>query len=152
MEHFPRPLTREESDELVDRIEAGFESRGFGIWAVEAREGGELLGFTGLAVPSFEAPFMPAVEVGWRLARPAWGHGYATEGARAALEFGFGEAGLEEIVSLTTLGNLRSWAVMERLGMRRDPADDFEHPALAEGDPLRRHVLYRLRKADLPPR
>jgi ribosomal-protein-alanine N-acetyltransferase len=152
MEHFPRALTREESDELVDRIEAGFESRGFGLWAVDVREGGEFIGFIGLAVPSFEAHFMPAVEVGWRLACPAWGYGYATEGARAALEFGIGEAGLEEIVSLTTPGNRRSWAVMERLGMRRDPADDFEHPNLVEEDPLRRHVLYRLRKGDLPPR
>jgi RimJ/RimL family protein N-acetyltransferase len=152
MEHFPRPLRAEESDELVERIESGFEQRNFGLWAVEVRKSGEFIGFTGLAVPSFEAHFMPAVEVGWRLARPAWGHGYATEGARAALEFGFGEVGLEEIVSLTTPGNRRSWAVMERLGMRRDPADDFEHPALPEGEPLRRHVLYRLGKDDLPPR
>lgn len=148
MEHFPRVLTREESDELVDRIEAGFESRGFGLWAVDVRESGGFIGFVGLAVPSFEAHFTPAVEVGWRLARSAWGHGYATEGALAALEFGFGTAGLEEIVSLTTPDNKRSWAVMERLGMRREPADDFEHPAM--GDPLRHHVLYRLRKGDLP--
>jgi ribosomal-protein-alanine N-acetyltransferase len=152
MEHFPRPLTKEESDELIERIEAGFGQCGFGLWAVEVRSSGELAGFTGLAVPPFEAHFMPAVEVGWRLARPAWGHGYATEAARAALEFGFGEAGLGEVVSLTTAGNRRSRAVMERLGMTRDPGDDFEHPALAEGDPLRRHVLYRLRKGDLPTR
>lgn len=148
MEHLSRGLRREESDELVDRIEAGFGARGFGLWAVEVRASGGFIGFIGLAVPSFEAHFMPAIEVGWRLARPAWGHGYATEGARAALGFGFGEAGLEEIVALTTPGNRRSRAVMERLGMRCDPADDFEHPALPEGDPLRSHVLYRLRRGD----
>ncbi len=147
MEHFPRPLTREESDELVDRIEAGFESRGFGLWAVDVQKSGEFIGFTGLAVPSFGAHFTPAVEVGWRLARSAWGNGYATEAGRAALAFGFEEAGLSEIVSLTSVGNLRSRAVMERLGMTRDPADDFDHPLLSERDPLRRHVLYRCARA-----
>ncbi len=139
------PLTRAESDDLVARIEADFERRGFGLWALERREGGELLGFAGLSVPSFEAHFTPAVEVGWRLARPAWGHGYATEAGRAALAFGFGQIELGEIVSMTAVGNLRSRAVMERLGMSRDPADDFEHPNLPLGDPLRPHVLYRAR-------
>ena len=104
---------------------------------------GEFVGFTGLAVPSFEAPFTPAVEVGWRLARPAWGHGYATEAARASLAYGFGELGLEEVVSFTSVGNARSRAVMERLGMTHDRAGDFQHPLLAPGDPLRPHVLYR---------
>jgi ribosomal-protein-alanine N-acetyltransferase len=97
-----------------------------------------------LAVPAFEAAFTPCVEVGWRLARPAWSQGYATEGARAALRFGFDVAGLDEIVSFTTVENARSRAVMARLGMTRDPADDFEHPRLPVGDPLRPHVLYRL--------
>lgn len=143
MEHFPAPLGRAESDELVDSIEAGFERDGFGLWAVELRKGSGLIGFTGLAVPSFEAPFTPAVEVGWRLARPAWGHGYATEAARASLDFGFEQRDLPEIVSFTSVGNRRSRAVMERLGMTRNPGDDFEHPLIRDGDPLRRHVLYR---------
>jgi ribosomal-protein-alanine N-acetyltransferase len=144
MEFFPAPLTRTESDALVDSIEAHFERHGFGLWALEVKESGEFAGFTGLAVPSFEAPFTPAVEVGWRLARSAWGHGYATEAARASLAFGFERLGLEEVVSFTTVGNSRSRAVMERLGMSHDPADDFEHPLVAVGDPLRPHVLYRL--------
>ena len=143
MEFFPAPLSREESDALVEAIEAGFERHGFGLWALEAREGGELLGFTGLAVPGFEAHFTPAIEIGWRLARPAWGHGYATEAARAALEFGFEGADLDEVVSFAAAGNLRSRAVMERLEMRHDPADDFDHPSLPSGHPLQHHVLYR---------
>lgn len=144
MEFFPAPLSREQSDALVERIEAGFDRDGYGLWALEVRASGELIGFTGLAVPGFEAPFTPAVEVGWRLARPAWGHGYATEAGRAALSFGFERIGLDEIVSLTSRDNGRSRAVMERLGMSHDPADDFEHPAIPPGDPLRGHVLYRL--------
>jgi RimJ/RimL family protein N-acetyltransferase len=148
MEHFPAPLSRAQSDELIEAIEAGFEVNGFGLWALELRESGEFIGFTGLAVPAFEAHFTPAVEVGWRLARSAWGNGYATEAARAALAFGFEEAGLDEIVSFTTAGNRRSLAVMERLGMSHDPADDFDHPGLPAGHPQRPHVLCRLK----PPR
>lgn len=148
MEHFPAPLSRAQSDDLIEAIEAGFEVNGFGLWALELRESGEFIGFTGLAVPSFEAHFTPAVEVGWRLARSAWGRGYATEAARAALAFGFEQAGLDEIVSLTTVGNRRSRAVMERLGMTHDPAGDFDHPGIPVGHPQRRHVLYRL----APPR
>jgi RimJ/RimL family protein N-acetyltransferase len=144
MEHFPAVLTRRQSDELVEKIEAGFEANGFGLWALEVRESGEFIGFAGLSVPGFEAHFTPAVEVGWRLARSAWGSGYATEAARAALRFGFEEAGLEEVVSFTTVDNDRSRAVMERLGMSRDPGDDFDHPGLPVGHPQRPHVLYRL--------
>jgi len=144
MEFFPAPLSREESDALITRIEAGFDRHGFGLWALEVRETGQLIGFTGLAPPEFEAHFTPAVEVGWRLAAPAWGRGYATEAARAAIAFGFERAGLEEIVSMTSALNERSRAVMERLGMSRDPADDFDHPGIPAGHPLRRHVLYRL--------
>ena len=144
MEFFPAPLSREESDALITRIEAGFDRHGFGLWALEVRETGEFIGFTGLAPPEFEAHFTPAVEVGWRLAAPAWGRGYATEAARAAIAFGFERAGLEEIVSMTSVLNERSRAVMERLGMSRDPADDFDHPGIPAGHPLRRHVLYRL--------
>lgn len=146
MEYFPATLTRAESDELAARNRAHFRERGYGWWALEAAEAGGFIGFTGLWVPSFSAPFTPCVEVGWRLARNAWGRGYATEAARAALEFGFGELGLDEIVSFTVPGNRRSRAVMERLGMARDPRDDFDYPRLPEGDPLQRHVLYRLRR------
>jgi ribosomal-protein-alanine N-acetyltransferase len=143
MRYFPSTMSREESDALVDRIEVDFEQFGFGAWALEVRANGELIGFTGLAVPRFDAPFVPAVEVGWRLARSAWGKGYASEAARAALAEGFDTYGLEEIVSFTYEGNLRSRAVMERLGMSCDPADGFEHPGLP-GHRLSHHVLYRL--------
>ena len=142
------PMTTADSDALIDRIEAGFEINGFGLWAVEVTATGEFIGFTGLSRPRFDAPFMPAVEVGWRLARSAWGHGYATEAARAALAHGFGPGDLDEIVSFTTVTNARSRAVMDRLGMTRDPADDFDHPMLAADHPLRPHVLYRLTRAE----
>jgi RimJ/RimL family protein N-acetyltransferase len=140
------PMRRADSDALVDRIEAGFETNRFGLWAVEVTATREFVGFTGLSRPRFQAHFMPAVEVGWRLARPAWGHGYATEAARAALEYGFGPAALDEIVSFTTRTNARSRAVMDRLGMVHDETDDFDHPTLAKSDPLRPHVLYRLQR------
>jgi RimJ/RimL family protein N-acetyltransferase len=148
MEHFPGTLTRRESVELVEKIEAGFEANRFGLWALEVRASGEFIGFTGLDVPGFEADFMPAVEVGWRLGRSAWRNGYATEAARAAVSFGFEEVGLGEIVSFTTVANRRSRAVMERLGMSHDPGDDFEHPGLPPGHPQRSHVLYRLESPD----
>ena len=144
MEHFPAPLSRRESDEFVDRIRAGLAARGFGLWAVEVAGTGQFIGFTGLAVPGFDAPFMPAVEIGWRLSRPAWGHGYATEAATRVLDFAFGEAGLSEIVSFTSVPNVRSQAVMRRIGMTHDPVDDFEHPRLEEGHRLRHHVLWRM--------
>lgn len=142
--HFPALLSRDESDGVVDRIEAGFEEHGFGLWALELRGSGAFIGFTGLAVPGFEAPFAPAVEIGWRLGRPAWGQGYATEAGRAALVVGFDEIGLHEVVSFTSTANDRSRAVMRRLGMSHDVADDFDHPRLPPSSPLRRHVLYRL--------
>ena len=142
MEHFPSIPTREESDAMARRIMARIEETGWGLWAVEVAGGEPFIGFTGLAVPTFEAHFTPCTEIGWRLARGAWGKGYATEAARAALAFGFGELGLEEIVSFTAVANRRSAAVMERLGMRRD--GEFDHPRIAESSPVRRHVLYRL--------
>ena len=111
------------------------------------RETGGFIGFTGLLAATFPAPFTPTVEVGWRLARAAWGQGYATEAAEAALAVGFGDAGLEQIVSMTTPGNVRSRAVMERLGMTRDPDGDFEHPKIPAGHRLRTHLLYRLRRS-----
>jgi ribosomal-protein-alanine N-acetyltransferase len=144
MEHFPKLLDRAESDAAVARIRAHFDRRGFGLWAVEAPGVAPFVGFVGLADATFEAPFTPCVEVGWRLARAHWGRGYATEAARAALRFGFEQVGLDEILSFTAEGNARSRAVMERLGMERSPDDDFDHPALPPGHRLRRHVLYRI--------
>ena len=127
MEFFPATLTREESDALIGRIEAQFEQHGFSWCAAELRETGEFIGFIGLAVPRFEAAFTPCVEIGWRLAAEFWGRGLATEGARAIVRYAFGELGLEEIVSFTTLANVRSRRVMEKLGMTHDAADDFDH-------------------------
>jgi ribosomal-protein-alanine N-acetyltransferase len=147
MRYFRGPLDRAASDAFVDRIEAGFDEFGYGLWAVEVRETQAFIGFVGLIRQTFEAPFTPAVEVGWRLARSAWGHGYATEAARAALGYGFDEAGLDEIVSITTVTNTPSQAVMRRLGLTRDAADDFEYPLLPEGHPLRPSVLYRISRA-----
>jgi len=145
MRYFPSMLTREESDGFAELARSGIEERGWGLWAVEVVGGEPFVGFVGLNVPSFDAHFTPAVEIGWRLLRRAWGNGYATEAARAALAFGFDELGLEEVVSFTAVANEPSRRVMERLAMTHDPADDFDHPRLAEGDPLRRHVLYRVR-------
>jgi RimJ/RimL family protein N-acetyltransferase len=147
MEHFPSTLSREESDAGVARIESHFARRGFGLWAVEIPGVTPFAGFIGLSVPAFHAHFTPCVEIGWRLARPYWGRGYATEGASAALHFGFERLGLAEIVSFAVPGNMRSRRVMERIGMRQSPADDFDHPLLPVGHPLRRHVLYRLTRA-----
>lgn len=144
MELMPALLSRAEADAFADRIEAGLDERGWGLWAVEVPGHADFIGFVGLNVPSFEAHFTPCVEVGWRLARSAWGHGYASEAARAVLAFAFDSLGLDEVVSFTSVGNQRSRAVMERLGLTHDPADDFDHPRLAEGDRLRRHVLYRI--------
>jgi RimJ/RimL family protein N-acetyltransferase len=144
MEHFPATLTPDESGALIDRIEARFEEDGFGLWALEIAETGQFIGFTGLAVPGFKAHFTPAVEIGWRLTRSSWGHGYAGEAARRALTFAFDDLELAEVVSFTSHTNLRSQMVMERIGMINDPADDFDHPALDEGHPLRRHVLWRM--------
>jgi len=144
MEHFPSTLDRAESDAFADRIEAGFEARGYGLWAVEIPAQAEFIGFVGLALHDFPAHFTPAVEIGWRLARNHWGRGFATEAARTAIADGFDRIGLDEIVSFTATANVRSVAVMERLGMAHDPADDFDHPRLPVGHHLRHHVLYRL--------
>ena len=149
MSHFLAAMSREESDALVDRIEWSFDEHRFGLWAVEVRDTADFIGFTGLARQTFEAHFTPAVEVGWRLAAHAWGHGYATEAASASLDFAFGDLGLDEVVSMTATSNTRSIAVMERLGMFRDPDDDFDHPRVPEGHPLRPHVLYRIATGDL---
>jgi RimJ/RimL family protein N-acetyltransferase len=148
MEFMPRPLDRAESDALAARIRDHFARHGFGLWAVEAPGVAGFLGFVGLSVPSFHAPFMPCVEIGWRLGHEHWGRGYATEAAGAALAFGFGDLALDEIVSFTVPANQRSRRVMERLGMSRSAADDFEHPGIPEGHSLRPHVLYRLRRGE----
>jgi RimJ/RimL family protein N-acetyltransferase len=149
MEHFPKLLDRAESDAVAARIRENFDRRGFGLWAVEVPGVAEFIGFVGLSVPHFEAHFTPCVEIGWRLARDHWGFGFASESARAAVDFGFSQLELDQIVSFTVPANKRSRAVMERIGMTRTPVDDFDHPSLPDGHPLRRHVLYRLsRTAD----
>lgn len=144
-EYLPTPLSREDSNAFIDRVEAHFERHGFGLWAIEVSDDRRFAGYVGLMRPRFEAAFTPCVEVGWRLAPEHWGKGYATEGARAAIGYGFGVVGLPEILSWTVPANVRSRRVMEKLGMTRNPADDFDHPLVPEGHPLRPHVLYRIR-------
>ena len=148
MEHFPSTLTPAQSAEFVARIRQHFVKCGYGFWAVECRNGPPFIGFVGLMQVGFDAPFTPAVEIGWRLAREAWGRGYASEAASAALRWAFESLELDEVVSFTVPANTRPWKVIERIGMRRSPADDFDHPRLPEGDPLRRHVLYRMGALD----
>jgi RimJ/RimL family protein N-acetyltransferase len=143
--YFPELLTTEQSDASVARFQADLDRRGWGWWAVEVRATGEFIGFTGLDPVEDDMPFT-GVEAGWRLARTAWGHGYATEAARAALDFGFRRLDLDEILAVTVATNLRSQAVMRRIGMTHDPADDFDDPSMPEG-PLRRSVLYRIGRA-----
>jgi RimJ/RimL family protein N-acetyltransferase len=142
------PLTRRQSDARILEEESNFARRGFGLWAVERRRDGRLLGFTGLGTSDFGAPFCPAVDIGWQLARDVWGQGYATEGAAAVLSFAFDELVLPEVVAHTTRLNRRSRAVMGRLGMTHNPADDFDGPWYRPGHPYRRFVLYRLLAAD----
>jgi ribosomal-protein-alanine N-acetyltransferase len=169
MEFFPAVQSRAETDELVDRIEAGFAEHGFGLWAVQRRDTGEFVGFTGLITRPDGTALAGEVEVGWRLARSAWGSGFASEAARAALAYGFDVAELPTVMSTTARTNVRSWRVMERLGMLRDRAADFDHPALPRGihcaamssteSPLRVALSRRSRRApgsagrahDLPP-
>lgn len=148
-EHLGELLTREQSDATVARMRAEADARGFGWWALELRETGEFLGRAGLDQVGAAMPFT-AVDVGWRLKRAAWGHGYATEAARACLAFAFETLGLPEVIAMTTVRNVRSQAVMRRLGMTRDPADDFDDPSVPEG-PLRPCVLYRISAPANPP-
>lgn len=146
MRYFPATLSRAESDEVADRIQQGIEQRGWGFYAAELHETAEFIGFIGLSIPNFEAHFTPCVEIGWRLAAAHWNRGLATEGAREAAAHAFRNLGISEIVAFTAVSNAPSRRVMEKIGMSYDPAGDFDHPRIGEGHPLRRHVLYRLRK------
>jgi RimJ/RimL family protein N-acetyltransferase len=146
MEYFSNTLSPKESNAIIDIIEKRIDKNGFGLWATELKSSRIFVGFIGLNVPGYTLPFSPCVEIGWRLAFEHWGKGYATEGARAALTFGFEKMRLAEIVSFTTERNIRSRRVMEKIGMVREVAGDFDHPQLPEGHPLRRHVLYRKTK------
>lgn len=144
MRYFPTRPDRAESAAMMARVQAHIERHGFGLWALEVPGVSSFAGFVGLFVPAFHAHFTPCVEVGWRLVREAWGQGYATEAGRACLGFAFDRLGLDEVISFTTVENKRSRKVMERLGMKRKPADDFSHPKLPFDHPQRPHVLYRL--------
>ncbi len=148
MEFFSRPLDRTESDAFLARNQAAIDANGYGLYAVEVKDGAAFIGYVGLARPGFEAHFTPAIEIGWRLAREAWGHGYATEGARAVADHAFGALGLDALVSFTAEWNRASRRVMEKTGMTHDPADDFRHPRLPADHKLSPHVLYRLSRAD----
>lgn len=146
MEYFPAVQSSETSDATIDRCLADFAQRGWGNWACELKDTGEFIGFVGLSIPKRVFPFSPCVEVGWRLARPYWGRGLASEAARESLRIGFDRLALQEIVSMTTLSNLRSRAVMERIRMR-NAGEDFDHEAFPAGHPLRRHCLYRVSRS-----
>lgn len=147
MEFFPSLLTKEESDRLAARFEEHIEKTGWGLFAAEEKESSTFIGFIGLSpITLFKEPFAQAVEIGWRLAHPFWNKGYATEGAKAALEYGFNTLNLKEIVAFTASINLRSQNVMKKIGMHHNPIDDFDHPKIPEGNILRHHVLYRLNK------
>lgn len=147
MAYYPAVLSREEAYASAKWFQQSLDSVGFGLYAAETKVTGDFIGYVGLSRTQFDAPFTPAVEVAWRLAAAHWGRGYATEAGRACLMHGFTALGLDEIVSFTTRANARSIAVMERLGMVRDPRGDFEHPKLPVGHPLRSHVLYRIGKS-----
>ena len=141
-------LSPAESVHLVERIEGHFHEHGFGLYAAELRKERLFIGYVGLAIPGFEAHFTPCVEIGWRLCADYWGRGLATEGAKAVVRHAFEFLGLEALVSFTVPANLGSRRVMEKVGMIHDPSEDFDHPSLPVGHPLRRHVLYRLRRSD----
>lgn len=147
MRYFPEPLDREASDALLGRIKAHFDRHGFGPWAVEIPGVTGCAGFVGLMVPTFEAHFTPCIEIGWRLHKPYWGKGYATEAATAALDYAFDVLRADEVVAITVPANWPSRAVMERLGMVHDTEGDFDHPNLPAGHPLQRHVLYRKKRS-----
>ena len=142
MAFFPKCLTEEESHSMGKKMQSLIANRGWGFWAVEMPDQAKFIGFVGLHTPSDELPFSPCVEIGWRLAKPYWGRGYATEAARASLQYAFTNLDLDEVVSFTTVSNIRSQAVMKKLGMSYD--SNFLHPDLDIDDPLRDHVLYKI--------
>lgn len=148
MEFFPSCLDRAQSDALLRRIDAHFAEHGFGWWALQVKGGDPFIGYVGLEVVDFDAPFVPAVAIGWRLAAEHWAEGFALEAAEAALSYAFDTLGLDQVVAFTVPANENSLGLMERLGMHRDPTDDFEHPDLPPGHRLRHHVLYRLTRED----
>jgi ribosomal-protein-alanine N-acetyltransferase len=144
MEFFPHPYDRRQADESATRLRAQLDRDGYGWWVAEIKGGARFAGVVALQDVPFEAAFTPAKEIGWRFAHAFWGHGYATEGAAAALNYAFNELGWSEVVAMTAALNTRSQRVMQRLGMTHDPAGDFDHPRIAPGHPLRPHVLYRV--------
>ena len=146
MRYYPAPWSREQSDAFAYRVMRLIDEREWGFWAVEERASGRFIGFVGLPVPSDKLPFSPCVEVGWRLAKSYWGLGYATEAAQSAIAFGFQQLHLAEVVAFTAITNLKSRAVMERLGMQFD--SEFDHPQVPVESVLRRHALYRLRSPE----
>ena len=148
MEFFPAILSRSESDTLMEWIRERMRETGYGLYAAEEKNSRRFIGFIGLAPIDFEAHFTPAIEIGWRLARTAWGKGLATEGANATLAHAFGQSGLNDLASLTTVKNQRSRRVMEKIGMTHDPRDDFLNPKLPPGHPQAPHVLYRIKRED----
>ncbi len=145
MEFLFTPLTFEESAARLELYTKHIEEHGWGLWAVSVPGVSDFIGWIGLWPINFETHFTPAIEIGWRLLPEFWGKGYATEGARAALHYGFDVLKLDEIVAIIVPANVRSMRVVEKLGMHRDPKDDFDHPKVQEGHPLKRHVLYRLK-------
>lgn len=150
MRYFPAVLSPTESTALVAAFEQHFAKHGFGLWVLENRSTGEFLGYTGMATVQFASPIQREIEIGWRLARKHWGHGYAFEAARAATQHGFSVLNLKQIVSMTVAENRRSWGLMERLGMVRAPHLDFDHPRLPDGHLLRPHIVYSLKREQWP--
>jgi ribosomal-protein-alanine N-acetyltransferase len=150
MEFYPATISREESDTLAMRLQQNMDAIGFGLYAAEVKSTGSFVGYVGISEVGFTADFAPALEIGWRLAAESWGQGYATEAAKACLAHAFSELEFPDLVSFTTRGNKKSIAVMERIGMSRNPDDDFEHPNLPAGHPLRPHVLYRIGNPSTP--
>lgn len=146
MKYFTNPLTTAQTAETMERYNSHIEQHGFGFWACVSKQTQELLGFVGLSMPNFETHFTPCVEIGWRLASKHWNHGYATEAAKVALQNGFKQHRLTEIVAFTVPQNVRSWHVMEKIGMQRDHTGDFSHPNISKDHPLNLHILYRIKK------
>ncbi len=147
MRYYPSVLSTSESDELAEKISARLSENGWGFWALELKDNGEFIGFTGLNKPGYDLPCNPCVEVGWRLSKKHWGKGYATEAAQASLQFAFEELNLDSVVSFASAVNTASWRVMERIGMR-NTHNNFNHPIIPAGSPLSDHVLYKIKRSD----